>query len=100
VKAEAEPQSQKLTAVVQWAQVGEIPVRPVLGEGAGSSNHSATSRAWVLWARTLMSAKLCLISARMGCASTPWGPTGVFATEATNQTRPEQTVRILMNVQE
>ena len=52
VKAAAEPQSQKLTAVVQWALVGEIPVRPALGEGAGSSNHSATSRAWVLWART------------------------------------------------
>lgn len=47
-----------------------------------------------------MSAKPCLISARMGCVSTPWGPTGVFATEATNQTHPEQTVRILMNVQE
>lgn len=52
VKAAAEPQSQKLTAVVQWALVGEIPVRPVLGEGAGSSKPSATSRAWVLWART------------------------------------------------
>lgn len=36
----------------------------------------------------------------MGCVSTPWGPTGVFATEDTNQTCPEQTVRILMSVQE
>lgn len=52
VRVAAEPRLQKLTAVVQWALAGETPVRPVLGGGAGSSSHSATSRAWVPWART------------------------------------------------
>lgn len=52
VRVVAEPLSQKLTAVVQWVLAGETPVRPVLGEAAGSSSHSVTSRAWVPWART------------------------------------------------